>query len=115
MVTDEVALTRTDSIPLGTPVEAFRQAVRERNRRCIATGRPASLAHLGWWALFESTYVFPLAYEQHWNDSNYSRWITVPPTDLSHGSINSVQNGILLGPAMQISFNNYSWSINPDV
>ena len=110
-----MALTPTNSVLSGTRVEAFCKAVRERDRRCIATGRPASLAHLGWWALFESTYVFPLAYEQHWNDSNYSRWITVPPTDLFQDSINSVQNGILLEPAMQISFNNYSWSINPDV
>ena len=104
-----------DSIPLGIRVEAFRQAVRERDRRCIATGRPASLAHLGWWNFFEAAHIFPLDYEQEWNDSNYSRLITVPPADLSHGTISSVQNGILLTQEMHLPFNNYSWSINPDV
>jgi len=89
--------------------------VSERDRRCIATGRKARLEHLGWLELFESTQVFQLAYEQQWKDSNYSRWITVPATDLSHGTINSVQNGILLRLEMHILFNDYCWSINPDV
>ena len=114
-ITDEVALTRTNSIPSGVRVEAFRQAVRERDGRCIATGRVAKLAHLGWWMNFETAHVFPLAYEQKWNDSDFSRWITAPPADPSHGTINSVQNGILLSSGMHIAFNNYSWSINPDV
>ena len=110
-----MALTPINSVLSGTRVGAFCKAVRERDRRCIATGRPARLAHLEWWALFESTYIFPFDYEQHWNDSNYSRWITVPPADLSHSTVYSVQNGILLKPGMQISFNQYWWSINPDV
>jgi len=89
--------------------------VRERDGRCIATGRPALLAHHGWWAHFETAHIFPLAYEQQWNNFDYSRWITVPPADSSDGTINSVQNGILLSTEMHISFDSYSWSINPDV
>ena len=114
-ITDEVSLTCTDPIPSGARVEAFRQAVRERDRRCIATGRLAPLGHLGWWSNFESTHIIPLDYEQHWNDSNCSRWITIPPADLSHGTINSVQNGILLTREMQVAFNSYCWSIDADV
>ncbi|PUU73050.1 hypothetical protein B9Z19DRAFT_1035641 [Tuber borchii] len=113
-ITDEVALTRTSSMTSGTRVESFRQAVRERDGGCIATGRPAPLAHLGWWMNFETAHVFPLAYEKLWNDCNYSRFITDPPADPSHGTINSVQNGILLTREMHYAFDNYSWSINPD-
>ncbi|PUU82611.1 hypothetical protein B9Z19DRAFT_967010 [Tuber borchii] len=113
-INDEFPLSCTNLIPAGTPVEPFRQAVRERDRRCVATSRPASRGHRGWWLNFKSTHVVSLDYEQHWNDSNFGRWITVPPADLSHGTINSVQNGILLTREMHVSFNNYCWSINPD-
>ncbi|OCK77094.1 hypothetical protein K432DRAFT_384949 [Lepidopterella palustris CBS 459.81] len=28
---------------------------------------------------FEIAHIFPSAYEGHWIDNNYGRWITVPP------------------------------------
>ena len=114
-VTDEVALTRTTSVPSGTRVAAFTDAVRQRDWRCVITGRPARLAHLGSWITFKVAHIFPLAYEKHWSDCGYSRWITVPPANESDGSINSVQNGILLGSVMHCLFNCYALAINPDV
>ncbi|KAG0124168.1 hypothetical protein HOY82DRAFT_200346 [Tuber indicum] len=113
-VTDEVVLTRTPSLPSGTRVASFRDAVRQRDRRCIITGRPARLAHLGSWETFQATHIFPLAYEEYWNDRKYSRWITVPPANESSGTINSVQNGILLGNAIHCLFDSYSFAIDPD-
>jgi len=83
-------------LPSGTRVELFRDAVRERDRRCVITGKRVLLPHLGRWRGFVATHIFPLAYEGHWNDHNYGSWITIPPANESHGSINSVQNGILL-------------------
>ena len=114
-VTDEVVLTRTPLLPSGTRVISFSDAVRQRDRRCVITGKPARLAHLGSWDTFEATHIFPLAYEEYWNDSEYSRWITVPPANGSDGSINSVQNGILLESDIHCLFESYTLTINPDV
>jgi len=58
-------------------------------------------------------HIFPLAYEDHWRNDGYDRWITVPLA--SGGSINSVQNGLLLDSAIHQLFDSYSFSINPDV
>jgi len=114
-VTDEVPLMGTTSLPSGADIESFCEAVRERDQRCIITGRPAVLAHFGCWIGFEAVHIFPLAYKENWNDCKYTRSITIPPADESHGSINSVQNGILLGSDILDFFTFYDLTINPDV
>jgi len=114
-VTDEVPLIVTTSLPSGADVASFSEAVRERDQRCIITGRPVVLARFGFWIGFEAAHIFPLAYGKHWNDCNYSRFITIPPEDESHGSINSLQNGILLASHIRESFSIYDVTINPDV
>ena len=43
---------------------------------------------------FEAAHIFSLAYEGHWHDENYGRWISHVPE--VGGTINSVQNGLLL-------------------
>ncbi|KAG0640712.1 hypothetical protein HOY80DRAFT_1015312 [Tuber brumale] len=113
IVTD-VPLTRTKSVTSGTRIESFRDAVRNRDQGCVITGMRAPLAQFGNWRSFEASHIFPLAYEQHWNQCNYGRWITVPPADESDGSINSLQNGILLRSDMRDFFDNYDLTINPD-
>ena len=114
-VTDEVPLIWAVSLPSGTRVESFRDAVFQRDKRCIITGNQAMYADVGKWLGFEATHIFPLAFERQWNDCNLSRLITAPPTNESHGSINSVQNGIMLTSTMHQFFASYDVSINPDV
>ncbi|PUU79006.1 hypothetical protein B9Z19DRAFT_1024283 [Tuber borchii] len=110
----EVTQIRTPSLPSGTRVASFTDAVRQRDRRCVITGRQARLAHLGSWDTFETTHIFPLAYEQQWLHSNYGDWITIPPAKVSDGTINSVQNGILLGSNIRCFFDAYKLAIDPD-
>ncbi|KAH0607772.1 uncharacterized protein H6S33_002806 [Morchella sextelata] len=86
-VNSEPWLARTLSVASGT-LAAFRDAVRERDRRCVITGEEALDAEYGIWEGFEAAHIFPLAHEGHWRDHDYGRWITP-----SGGSINSVQNG----------------------
>ncbi|KAG0638143.1 hypothetical protein HOY80DRAFT_1048638 [Tuber brumale] len=113
-ITDEVPLTRVPLLLSGTRAMSFRDTVRARYWRCIITGRPAVLGYVGRWRGFEATHIFPLAYEKQRNDCNYSRLITIPPAIDSHGSIESVQNGILLMSNMQQFFDSYDLAINPD-
>ena len=104
---------RTISVDSGTRVAEFRKAVRERDRRCVITGQPAPRAEYDVWRGYEVAHIFPLAYEGHWNQHNYSRWITIQPD--TGGSVNSVQNGLLLRSDIHSRFDHYIISINPDV
>ncbi|KAG0638153.1 hypothetical protein HOY80DRAFT_1079827 [Tuber brumale] len=74
----------------------------------------STASSLGSWRCFDACHIFPLAYEQQWKQFNYGRWITVPPANGSDGTINSVQNGILLGSHMHRLFDCYDISINPN-
>jgi hypothetical protein len=66
------------------------------------------------WFGFEAGHVFPLQQESLWIQHNYARWIT--NTDNSRGSaINSIQNGLLMSGTYHSMFDQYIFSINPDV
>jgi hypothetical protein len=72
-----------------------------------------TLAGVDFWGGFKAAHIFPLAYEVHWIDHGYGRWITVQPDEA--GSINSVQNGLLFDSGVHQLFDAYALSINPDV
>ena len=65
------------------------------------------------WQGFEAAHIFPLAYEQHWKEHNFARWITIPASN--GDNINSKQNGLLLRSDIHQLFDSYLVSINPDV
>ena len=67
----------------------------------------------GAWTGFEVAHILPLTYEEHWIQHGYGWWITIQP-DIG-GSINSVQNGLLLDNTIHNLFDNYDISINPDI
>ena len=112
-VSDETWLVRAPLEPAVTHSQEFCHAIRERDRRCVMTGKGACGAAAGFWAGLETAHVFPLAYEDHWVKHNYGDWITLQPE--SGGSINSVQNGMLLTSTLCALFDCYIVSINPDV
>ena len=109
-VNDEPWLVRTISQKTGTGVAAFRDAVRERDGRCVITGKVAIDAEFGIWRGFEAAHIFPLAYQGH---RTFSPWITIPAATGS--SINSVPNGLLFRSDIHQLFDGYDVSINPDV
>jgi hypothetical protein len=45
----------------------------------------------------------------------FGRWISIAPEKESAGTINSVQNGMLLKSDLHQLFDNYAFSVNPDV
>ncbi|KAF2194976.1 hypothetical protein K469DRAFT_545534 [Zopfia rhizophila CBS 207.26] len=113
-VHNEPWLARTISHATGSRTQAFCDAVRSRDRRCVISGTEAVGADAGVWSGFETAHIFPLAYEGHWNTHNYGRWITIPPADPTKGSINSVQNGLFLEATIHQLFDSYAFSVNPD-
>jgi len=67
----------------------------------------------GAWTGLQAAHIFPIAYEGHWIEYNFISLISLPP--VKGGNINSVQNGLLLRSDMHQQFDNYEFSINPDV
>ncbi|KAL6243151.1 hypothetical protein RBB50_009702 [Rhinocladiella similis] len=110
---DELCLLRTISQSSGSRVVSFAQSVRERDRQCLISGsRVPSHKGIDFFNGFQAAHIFPLAYEGHWIEQGFSRWITIQPP--KGGSINSVQNGILLLSHFHQLFDLYNISINPD-
>ena len=99
----------------GIRTQSFCDAVRSRDSQCVITGQQAPDAANDNWDGLQAAHIFPLAYENHWNQSNYSNLITIPPASEIAGSINSVQNGLLLRNDIHHLFDCYDFSINPDV
>ena len=116
-ISNETPLLRTISLQTGTRVQAFTDAVRSRDRRCVITGQVVIDAEYDDWWGFEAAHIFPLAYEQHWCEHNYCGWISTPLNreEINGGTINSVQNGLLLRKDIHQGFDMYKFSINPDV
>ncbi|KAF8423471.1 HNH endonuclease-domain-containing protein [Terfezia claveryi] len=110
-VINEPWLVRTISVGSGTRVAEFREAVRQRDRRCVITGERIVSAR-GSWTGFEAAHIFPLAHEGNWKEHNFGHWISIHPS--TGGSINSVQNGLLLRADVHNLFDSYDVSINPD-
>ncbi|KAG0138512.1 hypothetical protein HOY82DRAFT_463281, partial [Tuber indicum] len=113
-VTHEIPLLRTLSLYSGTSVDSFSESVRNRDDRCVITGRAALFSGVTYWTTFEVAHVFPLAYEDHWSKSKFGRSITIPQAYEWHGTINSVQKGRLLSRDMHPLFYSYEVSFNPD-
>jgi len=107
-------MVRTTSFATGTRLQPFCDAVRSRDCRCVVSGEVVPIfGGNPYYSGFEVAHIFPLAYQWHWNNSRLSRWITIPPEN--GDTINSVQNGFLLEAGVHKKFDNYDFSINPDV
>ena len=104
---------RTISPNTGTRISSFRDAVRSRDRRCVISGQRVVNADLDNWTGFEAAHVVPMAHQRHCINHGYDRCITIRRD--SGETINSVQNGMLLGSAIHQLFDSYDLSINPDV
>ena len=110
-------LLRTISLQSGIRVQAFTDAIRLRDGRCVITGILPAAPNRGLWTGLEAAHIFPLAYEGIWMNHNYGRWISIPPDgeEIKGGKINSAQNGLLLRKDIHTLFDFYLFSINPDV
>ena len=97
----------------GSRLQSFREEVRKRDKRCVITGKIPVNAYLDVWSGFHAAHIFPLAYQDHWNQHNFDRWITI--SNANGEAINSKQNGLLLRSDIHQLFDSYIVSINPDV
>ncbi|OAL37385.1 hypothetical protein AYO20_03234 [Fonsecaea nubica] len=105
---NELWLVRAISLATGSRITAFAEAIRLRDRQCVISGRPVPTFNgIDFWRGFEAAHIFPLAYEGDWIKQNYGQLV-------QGGSINSVQNGLLLDAGIRQLFDSYSISINPD-
>jgi hypothetical protein len=94
---------------------SFREGLRERDGKCVISGIPNLNWELGVWDGFQGAHIFPLEMETIWIKDNFGSYIT----DLNHtigiSKINSCQNGLLMQSNLHTLFDNYLFSVNPDV
>ncbi|PUU76588.1 hypothetical protein B9Z19DRAFT_1129576 [Tuber borchii] len=113
-ISDELVVTSMEAIDTGRRCRFFPDAVRQRDRGCAITGTVAELGHHGVWWSFEAAHIYPLAYQGHWDEKNYDRWVKILPANGSDTKLNSIQNGILLRRDIHSHFDAYDVSINLD-
>lgn len=93
----------------------FRDGVSERDGKCMITGGGDLLAKSRIWAQLRAAHVFPLECEDLWDKLGYSKWVTNMDGSTGVSKINSIQNGLLMRRDLHSLFNQYLFSINPDV
>ncbi|KAK0715713.1 hypothetical protein B0H67DRAFT_601200 [Lasiosphaeris hirsuta] len=112
--TAEAAFARMMSFQPTRTNNEFRDQVRERDGRCVVTKEENPNKEFEIWDGFDAAHIIPIAYLHQWNVQGWSQQITIPPSQRPYGTINSVQNGLLLDSAIHRMFDSYSFSINPD-
>jgi hypothetical protein len=114
-VSDEAWFSRLISHAVSGREDAFRTGVRARDGKCVISGEVNDLAPWENWAGFQASHVFPLEHESLWIQYNYGRWITNMDGVVGSSKINSTQNGLLMSTNLHERFDQYLFSINPDV
>ena len=112
---DEPWVARLITYSLSGRPDEFRNGVRHRDRKCVITGQVNNLAPWNRWPGMHAAHVFPLEYENIWREHNYGRWITNMDDAVGISKINSTQNGLLMNSQCHSFFDQYLFSINPDV
>lgn len=67
------------------------------------------------WTYWEAVHIFPLEREDRWTEHGYSQRVTNMGDTAGNSKINSCQNGFLLRLDVQSAFDQYLFSVNPDV
>jgi hypothetical protein len=114
-VSDEAWFSRLISHAVSGQEDAFRTGVRARDGKCVISGEVNDLAPWENWAGFQASHVFPLEHESLWIQYDYGRWITNMDGVVGSSKINSTQNGLLMSTNLHERFDQYLFSINPDV
>ena len=115
-INDEPWLVRTRSIGPGGPrTPSFKHAIRQRDGRYVLTGEIATTGYAGLWCGFQAAHLFPISHATEWAQEGYGSWISPEYIPQSGGTINSVQNGMLIQNTYHELFDNYLIAINPDV
>lgn len=105
---DEQYYRRTLSVFDTDRDESFRHDVRQRDGRCVITGKVNRSAGVGVWRGFEAAHVFPLALSMIFSSCGFSDIIT------DSRGINSPNNGLLLRTDIHQMWDGYDFAINPD-
>jgi len=112
-ISDEAWFSQLISYATSGWEDGFRNGVRARDEKCVISEKINDGALWDVWAGFEAAHMFPLQYESLWTQYDYGHWIT----NMNGGSfrINFIQNELLMSENLHTQFDQYLFSINPDV
>ncbi|KAJ5899719.1 hypothetical protein N7495_004463 [Penicillium taxi] len=94
--------------------ECFTEDVRLRDKICCFSGDAVLTWQYDMWEGWEAAHIFPVAKGSLWNQWGFGRWITNGATGRHLNSINSIQNGFLIGSTLHKIFDHFRVSANPD-
>lgn len=112
---NEQWFVRLDSFSMSGGEEAFKNGIRKRDGRCVVSGEVNEAADLDIWAGYEAAHVFPLEYEEWWDEQGFGTCISDMDNTAGASKINSVQNGMLMTASLHTRFDQYLFTVNPDV
>lgn len=107
-VTDEPWVPRLTSPAASGRESAFTRDVRARDGKCVISGAPNVMAEAGFWAGFQAAHVFSRECAGLWNQNDYRRW-------MRGSTVDSARNGLLMFSHLHALYEQYLFSINPDV
>ncbi|KFY86712.1 hypothetical protein V498_07405 [Pseudogymnoascus sp. VKM F-4517 (FW-2822)] len=90
--------------------DKFRDRVRNRDGRCVITGREADPD----FTALEAAHIFPIAHLELWVSGKWNQQLIDDDVGISDSRINSVQNGLLLDTTTHHFFDKYAIAIDPD-
>ena len=108
----DVAVVNTDSEGPAARTVTFRKGIRSRDQNCTLSGR-VSRGYTGRWSTFQAGHIFPVSYGAFWAKHKFSEWMPTEPA--RGGSINSLQNGLLMSTEIHELFDRYELSVNVNV
>lgn len=114
-LTDESWVARLLTYSMSSREDIFRTGVRERDRKCVVMSEVNDAVDFGIWDGYHAAHIFPLHCKNLWQQFGYSRWITDMDDTNGVSKINSPQNGLLMSSHLHKRFDQYLFSINPDV
>ena len=114
-MSDETWFARLISHSISGREDTFRSGVRSRDRKCVISGEDNNEYLWDDWTGLHAAHVFPLEYESLWIQYDYGRLITNMGSVMGSSKINSIQNGLLMHENWHSRFDQYLFSINPDV
>ena len=76
--------------------DAFRDGIRDRDRKCVFSGVENRLDSHGIWVGFEAAHSFPVQSESYWNANHYERFVTDMDNTTGVSKVHSCQKGFLM-------------------
>ncbi|KDQ08307.1 hypothetical protein BOTBODRAFT_179941 [Botryobasidium botryosum FD-172 SS1] len=101
-----------NSLTMVSHCNDFKTRIRARDQRCLVSEQPVEENEFGF---FAAAHIFPTAHQDSWARLGFTHQIQDVHPSIGASKINSIQNGMLLAADVAAAWDNYVFTIHPDV